>query len=230
MSHGAYQIASLPAKKLVDGNTCPQQALTRVKRSPPMCELGDRSYWSRSRTSGTSGSDGNELMLTGPSGHGHGQMYRHRLHRRGQLQGLESNTFSSSAALHSHSLTRRGITVGPLMRLPPSFFPCPNPSVTDPSKCASISGWDDGEDDDPTAISKRAPDLETRTRVEIRKLRRGFSNSGHELGQHLNFYTKRASHKAIEFCVGISKMRTDSPEFDSSGDIVTVSLGLFIYP
>jgi len=212
-----YQIASLPAKKLVDGNTCPQQASTRVKRGPPVCELEDRSDWPRPHLSGTSGNSGNDLMMIGPSGSRHRQMFRHKLHRRGQLQ--EYNT--SSPALHS--LTRRGITVGPLMRFPPSFFPCPNPSVADPSKCASITGWDDGEDDDPSAISKRAPGLETG--VKIRKSRRD-----QELGQHLNFFTKRASRKTIEFCVGIQKMRTDSPEFDSSGDIVTVSPSLFMCP
>lgn len=99
-----------------------------------------------------------------------------------------------------HALAKRAPVVGPLLTLPKSCFFCPTPPASS-TDCANIRGWEPSQVNDPDLVSKR------------------------ELSSpvHYNSFEKRA-FKIQEFCQGTAKCSVRSPQFDSSGVAVTVSL------
>ncbi|KAI4285352.1 MAG: hypothetical protein L6R38_000708 [Xanthoria sp. 2 TBL-2021] len=99
-----------------------------------------------------------------------------------------------------HALVKRAL-VGPLLSLPQSCFFCPTPD-SGTVDCASISGYEPEEVDDPDRVSRR------------------------DLSDHYNYFEKRAP-KVIEICGGT--ITVTSPKFDSSGRIIKTSPNIGTY-
>lgn len=111
-------------------------------------------------------------------------------------------------------LTKRGGTYGPLLTLPSSEYSCPNPKK-DSGKCEDIIGWDSGAVADPEAISKRRS-------VELVAMDSIEAMPWNESTLDIRTLFDKRSQKKPSFCTG-GVMTALSPNFDSSGDIVTVS-------
>lgn len=210
-----YDIAQIPAKQVVDGNTCPQRATSKARRSLRQRNASDirERGGSPGLTLGILGTSGsatsNELIIHPPRGH---MQHMHSI--------LPDSKDAGESALKLHALAKRGMTIGPLMRFPASFFPCPNPPTVASNACADIDGWADdprSADDNSGSSSKRSfnPEIyDGETPWE------GASEAGHS---HLNNLMRRG-RKTGALCVGSAKMTIRSPEFWSSGEIVGVSL------
>lgn len=103
----------------------------------------------------------------------------------------------------SHHLVKRGPTVGPAFSLQGTNLFCPNPQDSaSGKKCSEIQGWNPGQNDDSALNSLKRSLLE---RSEMYALE------------------KRAG-KDQKFCEGSDVMSVTSPNFDSSGDLVSVSM------
>ena len=101
----------------------------------------------------------------------------------------------------SHQLAKRGPTVGPFFSLKGSDRLCPNPK-SGSSKCSEIQGWEPGQNDEFAVTAFK------RSLLEIS-------------GEHA--LQKRAGKDQI-FCKGSDQMVVSSPDYDSSGVLVSVGL------
>lgn len=99
----------------------------------------------------------------------------------------------------SHHQVKRGLIVGPAFSLKSTNLFCPNPQDSaSGKKCSEIQGWEPGQNDVSALTSLKRSLLERALKKRV--------------------------GKDQAFCEGSDVMRVTSPNFDSSGDLVAVSI------